>query len=155
MMASGCATGRPPTVRRCLAIVSFLAALSRSVGEDLAAFFSRVRSHTEKLCETLEIEDYIPQPTVDVSPPKWNIAHTTWFFEEMVLKRFVPGYKVFDPDFGYLFNSYYNTIGPRTARNQRGALSRPTVKRVFEYRKYVDERMIELLAPAPQSALRN
>ena len=116
---------------------------------DLASFYTRVRSHTEKLCEPLEIEDYIPQPTVDVSPPKWNIAHTTWFFEEMVLKRFVPGYKVFDPDFGYLFNSYYNTIGPRTARDHRGALSRPTVKRVFEYRKYVNERMLELLSSVP------
>ena len=121
-------------------------------GEDLAAFYSRVRAHTEKLCEPLEIEDYIPQPTVDVSPLKWNVAHTTWFFEEMILKRFVPGYKVFDPDFGYLFNSYYNTIGPRTARNHRGALSRPTVKQVFEYRRYVDEKMAALLSEPPASA---
>jgi ergothioneine biosynthesis protein EgtB len=114
--------------------------------ETLAEFYKRVRSHTEELCEPLEIEDYIPQPVVDVSPPKWNIAHTTWFFEEMVLKKFVPGYQPFDPDFGYLFNSYYNTIGERTARDDRGALSRPTVKRVFEYRKYVDEKMLELVS---------
>ena len=113
--------------------------------ESLTAFYSRVRAYTEHLCEPLEIEDYIPQPVVDVSPPKWNIAHTTWFFEEMILKRFVPDYKVFDENFGFLFNSYYNTIGERTARDHRGALSRPTVKHVFAYRKYVDEKMQELL----------
>src|SRR3954466_1480810 len=112
---------------------------------DLYAFYNSVRSYTEKLCEPLETEDYIPQPIVDVSPPRWNIAHTTWFFEEMVLKRFVPGYKIFDQNFGFLFNSYYNSIGERTARDHRGDLSRPTVRRVFEYRKYVDEEMSELL----------
>ena len=114
-------------------------------GESLLAFYQRVRSHTEKLCAPLEIEDYIPQPTVDVSPPKWNIAHTTWFFEEMILKRFVPDYQVFDPNFGFLFNSYYNSIGERTTRDHRGDLGRPTVKRVFEYRKYVDERMNQFI----------
>ncbi len=113
--------------------------------ETLAEFYSRVRAYTEKLCEPLEIEDYIPQPVVDVSPPKWNIAHTTWFFEEMILKRFVLDYKVFDENFGFLFNSYYNTIGERTARDHRGDLSRPTVKQVFAYRKYVDEKMLELI----------
>ena len=113
--------------------------------ETLAGFYSRVRSFTEQLCKPLEIEDYVPQPVVDVSPPKWNIAHTTWFFEEMVLKQFVPDYKVFDEDFGFLFNSYYNTVGERTPRDHR-ALSRPTVKQVFDYRKYVDEKMLEFLS---------
>ena len=113
---------------------------------DLCALYNDVRSHTEELCKPLEIEDYIPQPIVDISPPRWNIAHTTWFFEEMVLKTFVPGYKVFDEDFGFLFNSYYNSIGERTARDHRGDLSRPTVNRVFEYRKYVDEAMSDLLS---------
>jgi ergothioneine biosynthesis protein EgtB len=114
-------------------------------GLDIADRFSRVRRFTEELCEPLEIEDYIPQPSVDVSPPKWNIAHTTWFFEEMILKSFVPGYKVFDENFGFLFNSYYNTLGERTARDRRGDLSRPTVAHVFEYRKHVDAAMLELL----------
>jgi ergothioneine biosynthesis protein EgtB len=123
---------------------------------DLRDFYSSVRQYTEKLCEPLETEDYIPQPIVDVSPPKWNIAHTTWFFEEMILKKFVPGYRVFDEQFGFLFNSYYNSIGDRTARDHRGALSRPTVKRVFEYRKYVDEKMLELLpGPSVSSAVRD
>ncbi len=124
---------------------------TESVPEGLASFYRRVRSHTESLCEPLEIEDFIPQPVVDVSPPKWNIAHTTWFFEEMILKKFVPDYQVFDADFGYLFNSYYNSVGERTQRDHRGALSRPTVKRVFEYRKYVDEQMVALLSEPPPS----
>ncbi len=119
--------------------------------ESLSAFYSRVRAHTQRLCEPLEVEDYIPQPVVDVSPPKWNIAHTTWFFEEMILKCLIPDYKVFDADFGFLFNSYYNSIGDRTPRDHR-SLSRPTVERVFEYRKYVDERMVALMAEPPALA---
>src|SRR3954467_11283063 len=103
----------------------------------LVQFYRDVRAHTLTLCGPLETEDYIPQPIVDVSPPKWNIAHTTWFFEEMILKRFVEGYHEFDPQFGFLFNSYYNSVGTRTARDHRGDLSRPTVKRVFEYRAHV------------------
>ncbi|MEP6849799.1 MAG: ergothioneine biosynthesis protein EgtB [Acidobacteriota bacterium] len=113
--------------------------------KSLIEFYGEVRSFTEKLCEPLETEDYIPQPTVDVSPAKWNIAHTTWFFEEMILKRSVPDYEEFDPNFGFLFNSYYNSVGDRIARDHRGDLSRPTVRRVFEYRKYVDEKMRDLL----------
>ena len=112
---------------------------------DLGEYYRSVRAYTEKLCEALEIEDYIPQPIEDVSPVKWNVAHTTWFFEEMILKKFAPGYQEFDPTFGFLFNSYYNSIGDRIARYKRGDLSRPTVARVFEYRMYVDKRMLELL----------
>ena len=108
-------------------------------------FYSRVRNYTEQICEPLETEDYIPQPVVDVSPAKWNIAHTTWFFEEMILKKFATDYKEFNPNFGYLFNSYYNSIGERTLRNNRGDLSRPTVAEVYQYRKYVDEQMLEFL----------
>ena len=113
---------------------------------DLLQYFKEVRTATEQLCEPLETEDYIPQPAVDVSPPKWNIAHTTWFFEEMILKPYAAGYKVFNPHFGFLFNSYYNSIGDRTRRDNRGDLSRPTVREVFAYRKYVDEQMNALLA---------
>jgi ergothioneine biosynthesis protein EgtB len=120
----------------------------------LARSYSSVRAYTEELCRPLEIEDYVPQPVVDVSPPKWNIAHTTWFFEEMILKKFSPDYQVFDEQFGFLFNSYYNSIGDRTARDHRGALSRPTVKRVFEFRKHVDEKMMELLSSNAGDELR-
>ncbi len=111
----------------------------------LRDLYARVRAATERLCEPLGTEDYIPQPVVDVSPPKWNIAHTTWFFEEMILKKYSKGYRVFDDNFGFLFNSYYNSIGPRTQRDQRGSLSRPTVNEVFAYRKHVDEAMSSLL----------
>jgi hypothetical protein len=121
------------------------AATEKEQKESLLEYYLRVRKATEQLCEPLEIEDYIPQPVVDVSPPKWNIAHTTWFFEEMVLKKFAPEYKIFDPDFAFLFNSYYNSVGTRTARDHR-SLSRPTVKRVFEYRKHVDEYLQKLLS---------
>lgn len=121
-------------------------AVNRKESEtELLQYFKKVRTRTEELCATLETEDYIPQPTVDVSPPKWNIAHTTWFFEEMILKKFAADYEVFDSQFGFLFNSYYNTIGERTRRDNRGDLSRPTVAEVYEYRKYVDAKMAELL----------
>lgn len=124
-----------------------LAADQKRAGRvELTAFFQNVRSRTLELCKPLEIEDYVPQPIVDVSPPKWNIAHTTWFFEEMILKRFASDYEVFDQSFGYLFNSYYNSVGERTLRERRGDLSRPTVDKVFEYRRYVDEKMFEFLA---------
>ena len=116
------------------------------VPTDLSVYYSEVRSHTEYLCEPLETEDYIPQPIVDVSPARWNIAHSTWFFEEMVLVKNLPSYKCFDEHFSFLFNSYYNTVGERTPRDERGALSRPTVSRIFEYRAYVDEKMAELLS---------
>ncbi|MCD9185224.1 MAG: ergothioneine biosynthesis protein EgtB [Pyrinomonadaceae bacterium] len=113
---------------------------------DLLQSFKEVRAYTEKLCEPLETEDYVPQPSVDVSPAKWNIAHTTWFFEEMILKKHVGNYKVFDENFAFLFNSYYNSVGTRTLRHKRGDLSRPTVKRVFEYRRFIDEKMCDLLS---------
>jgi ergothioneine biosynthesis protein EgtB len=112
---------------------------------NLPELYSKVRSHTERLCEPLEIEDYTAQPIADVSPAKWNIAHTTWFFEEMILKKFVAGYRVFDEKFSFLFNSYYNSIGERTVRDHRGDLTRPTVREVFAYRKHVDEKMAEIL----------
>ena len=125
----------------------------KSPAPDLNEFFNRVRAYTGYLCEPLEIEDYIPQPSVDVSPPKWNIAHTTWFFEEMILKKHLAGYEVFDEHFGFLFNSYYNTVGERTRRDNRGDLSRPTVKHVFAYRKFVDAKMRELLSGSVSAEL--
>ena len=118
----------------------------KTVSQNLAAFYDYVRQYTEEICVPLEIEDYIPQPVEDVSPPKWNVAHTTWFFEEMILKKFAPDYKVYDENFSFLFNSYYNSVGDRTLRDHRGDLSRPTVREVFAYRKYVDEKMREFLS---------
>jgi ergothioneine biosynthesis protein EgtB len=106
--------------------------------------FRHTRQMTEDICKPLVIEDYLPQPMVDVSPPKWHLAHTTWFFETFLLSRFMPGYKPFHPDFNFLFNSYYNNVGARTARNRRGFLSRPTVEEIYEYRAYVNKQMNRL-----------
>jgi ergothioneine biosynthesis protein EgtB len=113
--------------------------------KELTTFYSEVRHYTERICKPLEIEDYVPQPVVDVSPPKWHLAHTTWFFEEFVLRKFLKDYRPFDEKYRYLFNSYYNSVGDKTPRNQRGFLSRPTVAEVFRYRSYVDEKMLRFL----------
>jgi ergothioneine biosynthesis protein EgtB len=103
--------------------------------------FHNVRKHSEYICEPLETEDYVPQPVAFVSPPKWHLAHSTWFFETFILKPNVPGYRVYDPDFNYLFNSYYNNVGERTLRTDRGNVTRPTTAAVYGYRSYVDEQM--------------
>lgn len=113
---------------------------------DLSTKYKQVRARTEELCAPLTKEDYVPQPVVYASPPKWHIAHVTWFFEEMVLKQYMDGYKEFHPDFCYLFNSYYNTVGKRTLRAERGNITRPGVDEVFAYRTYVDEHMAKYLS---------
>ncbi len=105
--------------------------------DSLLDFFLETRKHSEDICEPLEIEDYVVQPVVDVSPPKWHLGHTTWFFEEFILKPYAKDYTVFDEDFSFVFNSYYETVGKRVVRSDRGNLSRPSVKKVYEYRAYV------------------
>lgn len=112
----------------------------------LADRFRAIRQFTQKLCEPLEIEDYIIQSMADASPTRWHIAHTTWFFETFVLARAVKSYQPFHPKFAYLFNSYYNSVGEQYPRPQRGVLSRPTVEKIFEYRAYVDRQMEMLLS---------
>ncbi|MDQ6814838.1 MAG: ergothioneine biosynthesis protein EgtB [Bacteroidota bacterium] len=108
--------------------------------------YSTVRKRTEAICEPLETEDFVVQPIADVSPPKWHIGHTTWFFETFILKKYTQDYKEFNSDYNYVFNSYYETVGARVIRTDRGNLSRPTVKDIFNYRHYVDEAMIDLLS---------
>lgn len=107
--------------------------------------FLEIREHTKFICKPLETEDYVTQPVVDVSPPKWHLAHTTWFFETFILKSFVAEYKEFHPRYNYIFNSYYNNVGERVLRHNRGNLSRPTVSDVYAYRKHVNEAMIQFL----------
>lgn len=104
----------------------------------LTARFVSVRTDTDRLCETLEPEDYLLQPMPDASPVKWHLAHTSWFFEEFFLQKFDSNYKLFNTAYGQLFNSYYESVGKRIARAERGILSRPTVREVQAYRKYVD-----------------
>ncbi len=116
---------------------------------ELVQRYRGVREDSLRLCEPLAIEDYGVQPMPDASPPKWHLAHTTWFFETFVLKPYSADYRLFDPDFEYLFNSYYNGVGKQFPRSRRGNLSRPTVAQVRDYRAYVDEAMRPLLdAPA-------
>ena len=107
--------------------------------------YASIRQFSESLCEPLEIEDFGLQSMPDVSPPKWHLAHTTWFFETFLLKPYLPGYQVFHPQYSFLFNSYYEAVGARHPRPQRGLISRPTVQEVFEYRAYVDQAMAELM----------
>ena len=107
-----------------------------------------VRQQSEGLCESLAVEDYCIQPMVDASPPKWHLAHTSWFFETFLLKPYVAGYQPFHPQYEYLFNSYYNGIGSPFPRARRGLLSRPTVAEVYEYRQHVDAAMAELCQQA-------
>lgn len=115
------------------------------IDESLLNNFKKVRHHSETLCKPLLTEDYVVQPTDEVSPPKWHLGHTTWFFETMVLKPFLKGYVEFHPQYNFIFNSYYETVGVRVIRTDRGNLSRPTVKEIYEYRKQVDEAMNTLL----------
>ncbi|MCE7056119.1 ergothioneine biosynthesis protein EgtB [Algoriphagus sp. AGSA1] len=113
---------------------------------NLSRAFQNVRKHSIDLCEKLITEDFALQASEEVSPPKWHLAHTTWFFEQFILVPKNPGYVVKHPQFNFLFNSYYNSLGARTARNQRGLMSRPSVEEVKVYRRYVDEAMLNLIA---------
>lgn len=112
--------------------------------DNLKDQYLAVRRHSVKICEPLETEDYIPQPVPFVSPPKWHLAHSTWFFETFILNPFGKGYQVFSEDFNFLFNSYYNNVGERVLRTDRGNITRPTIATVYAYRKYVDEHMMTL-----------
>ncbi|WP_138476386.1 ergothioneine biosynthesis protein EgtB [Dyadobacter bucti] len=107
--------------------------------------YHNVRKYSEQICEPLETEDYVPQPVPFVSPPKWHLAHSTWFFETFILKAFISDYKVFNEDFSFLFNSYYNNIGNRTLRTDRGNVTRPTIRNVYAYRQYVDQCMLDFI----------
>ena len=114
----------------------------------LLEFYIKTRQGSVDICQPLKIEDYVPQAIFFASPPKWFLGHTSWFFEEMILKDYNKGYKEFHPQFGFLFNSYYNTLGERVVRHKRGDLSRPTVEEVYQYRAWVDKHMEDLLQSA-------
>jgi ergothioneine biosynthesis protein EgtB len=116
--------------------------------------FEAVRRDSEALTANLTPEDQSIQSMPDVSPTKWHLAHTTWFFETFILTRFDPDYRVFDPAFAYLFNSYYEAAGPRHPRPERGLLSRPAVDVVAAYRDHVGAAMARFAAEAPEDAWR-
>jgi ergothioneine biosynthesis protein EgtB len=112
---------------------------------DIAECYAKVRKRTEQICSPLQIEDYVVQPVVDVSPPKWHIGHTTWFFETFILKPNFMGYQEYNPEYNFVFNSYYENVGARVIRTDRGNLSRPTVADIYKYREYVDNAMANFL----------
>jgi ergothioneine biosynthesis protein EgtB len=118
--------------------------------DKLLTEFLSVRNYTEQLCSPLATDDYQLQSIVQTSPPKWHIAHVTWFFEAFILSQCLPGYKLFHRDFDFIFNSYYYTHGMMHPRPRRGMLSRPTTEEVYRYRAYVDEHMQALISdPSP------
>ncbi len=123
-----------------------VSATSEARREDLRACFRRVRSLSEQLCEPLANEDYGLQTVVEASPPKWHLAHASWFFETFLLRPYLSSYRVFHPRFEYLFNSYYEQTGTGFwPRPERGLLSRPTVDEVYQYRGHVDAAVARLV----------
>jgi ergothioneine biosynthesis protein EgtB len=107
--------------------------------------YQSIRRFSEYLCEPLVTEDYVVQSMPDVSPTKWHLAHVSWFFETFLLSQAIPEYQSPHPQYAYLFNSYYNTLGKRHSRPRRGLISRPTVEEVYAYRRDIDDLVLNLL----------
>src|SRR5215203_4680101 len=118
----------------------------------IADLYIQVRARTMQIVAPLEIEDYVIQTADFMSPPRWHIGHTSWFFET-VLQAYKPGYRVYSKDFLFYFNSYYEGFGARIERRKRGTKSRPTVRETVAYRNYIDEQMLTFLASADESVL--
>ncbi len=126
---------------------------SQSRAEQLLARYRDVRDFSKLLTRDLEPEDCVVQSMPDVSPTKWHLAHTTWFFETFVLKKFLTGYVSAVPEYAFLFNSYYNAAGTMHRRDLRGLISRPTVAESFRYRESIDGHMSELVSSADDELL--
>ena len=125
----------------------------RGTPSDLSAAYGRVRAMTERLASVLSAEDQTVQTMADVSPTKWHRAHVTWFFETFILGEYAAGYRAFDDAYAYIFNSYYEAVGARHPRSERGYLSRPGVVDITRYRNFVDEAMDALLRHPDQPGL--
>jgi ergothioneine biosynthesis protein EgtB len=128
----------------------FVSPASQSRVERLRDRFHQIRNFTDSLGASLEPEDCVVQSMPDVSPTKWHLAHTTWFFETFILKKFVPGYRAEIPEYAYLFNSYYNAAGDMHRRDLRGLISRPTVREAQRYRASIDSHIDALLSDADE-----
>jgi ergothioneine biosynthesis protein EgtB len=126
---------------------------SQSRMERLRDRFHQIRKFTSALCVDLEPEDCVVQSMPDVSPTKWHLAHTTWFFETFILKKFVHGYRAEIPEYAYLFNSYYNAAGDMHRRDLRGLISRPTVSQAQRYRVSIDSHIDDLFSNPDESLL--
>src|SRR5262245_38125662 len=112
---------------------------------EITILFQEVRERTLQIVEPLELEDYVIQTAPFMSPPRWHIGHTSWFFE-LLLKKYLPGYEVYSDEYLFYFNSYYERFGRRIDRDKRGTRSRPTVKDTLAYRRRIDDAMLELLS---------
>ncbi len=119
------------------------------VAAGVAERFRRVRRRTLALCEPLTPEDMMVQSCPEASPAKWHLAHTAWFFESFVLREFLPGYRLFNPDFSWLFNSYYQSFSEFPEKRLRASFSRPGLEEVLRYREHVDAAMKRLLESDP------
>ena len=108
--------------------------------------FLEIRHQTEHICKSLKPEDVSIQPAEFVSPPKWHLAHTTWFFEQFVLSKYQVDYKVFNEDFSYYFNSYYNNVGKRVMKAERGSMTRPALQEILNYRTYVNKQLAAFIS---------
>ena len=115
--------------------------------------YQQIRQQSLKLCEPLNTEDYVAQPVPFVSPPKWHLGHTSWFFENFILAEQLPGYELYNPSFNFCFNSYYQSQGPRLLRDRRGSLTRPPLKEVIAYREHVDRHLARLLGQLTDDSL--
>src|SRR2546425_12027386 len=106
--------------------------------------YQKVRARTLEVVAPLEIEDYVIQTAEFMSPPRWHVGHTSWFFETL-LQKYQPGYRIYSEEFLFYFNSYYEGFGPRMPRPRRGTRSRPTVRETLRYREHIDEQMLRFL----------
>lgn len=116
-----------------------------------AEHYYDIRAYTEKLCRNLKAEDYVVQSMEDASPAKWHLAHTSWFFETFLLKKFQTDDREEVPEYAFLFNSYYNGMGKMYERARRGMLSRPSVEEIYHYRRQIDEAVTEFIGSCPES----
>ena len=121
----------------------------------VAARYREIREFTERLCQPLAIEDYVVQSMPDASPAKWHLAHVSWFFHTFVLEPARSGIRAGRPEYRYLFNSYYNAVGPMHSRPERGMLSRPTVSEIYRYRREIDDAMLEFIETADEERWRD
>jgi ergothioneine biosynthesis protein EgtB len=119
--------------------------------KEITTLFREVRERTLQIVAPLEVEDYVVQTAPYMSPPRWHVGHTSWFFE-LLLKDYLPGYEIYSEDYLFYFNSYYERFGSRIDRDKRGTRSRPTVKKTFAYRRRIDDAMLELLSRKPDDS---
>jgi ergothioneine biosynthesis protein EgtB len=113
--------------------------------QNLKKKYSEVRQGTEYLCKNISAEDHVVQPIEDVSPPKWHLGHSSWFFEVFILMPYMKAFKAYKPEYHFLFNSYYESMGDRILRANRGNLSRPASEEIYSYRKYIDAAMLAFM----------